>query len=79
MLSLFIAPARKDGQPKPKLANSTGWRWLTMHYLTGCAVFQCVEYSGRKIIESLGNVTVRGEKWKEQGGRVLPNSLSEHV
>jgi hypothetical protein len=26
-------------------------------------------YSGRKITESLGNVTVRGEKrWKEQGG-----------
>jgi hypothetical protein len=37
-------------------------------------------YSGRKITESLGNVTVRGaESWKEQGGRAMANSLSEHV
>jgi hypothetical protein len=37
-------------------------------------------YSGRKITESLGNVTVRGGKrWKEQGGSVMANSLSEHV
>jgi hypothetical protein len=34
-------------------------------------------YSGRKITESLGNVTVRGEeRWKEQGGRAIVNSLS---
>jgi hypothetical protein len=37
-------------------------------------------YSGRKITESLGNVTVRGEKrWKEQEGSAIVNSLSEHV
>jgi hypothetical protein len=30
-------------------------------------------YSGRKITDSLGNVTVRGEKvWKEQGGARWP-------
>jgi hypothetical protein len=39
-----------------------------------------VLYSGRKITESLGNVTVRGEKsWKEQEGSAIINSLSEHV
>jgi hypothetical protein len=33
-------------------------------------------YSGRKIAESLGNVTVSGEKrWKGQGG----SAMSEHV
>jgi hypothetical protein len=37
------------------------------------------KYSGRKITESLGNVTVRGEKWKEQGGSAMANSLSEYV
>jgi hypothetical protein len=41
---------------------------------------QIQRYSGRKITESLGNVTVRGEKrWKEQGGRKMANSLSQHV
>jgi hypothetical protein len=37
-------------------------------------------YSGRKIIESLGNVTVRGERrWKEQGGARWPTvSLSTY-
>jgi hypothetical protein len=36
--------------------------------------------TGRKITESLGNVTVRREKrWKEQGGSAMVNSLSEHV
>jgi hypothetical protein len=40
-------------------------------------VFPKVTYSGRKITESLGNVAVRGGKrWKEQGGRVIANSLS---
>jgi hypothetical protein len=34
-------------------------------------------YSGRRITDSLCNVTVRGEKrWKEQGGRAMANSLS---
>jgi hypothetical protein len=38
------------------------------------------QYSGRKITESLGNVTVRGGKrWKEQGESTMANSLSEHV
>jgi hypothetical protein len=38
------------------------------------------QYSGRKITESLGNVTVRGGKrWKEQEGSAMANSLSEHV
>jgi hypothetical protein len=37
-------------------------------------------YSGSKITDCLGNVTVRGEKrWKEQGGSAIVNSLSEHV
>jgi hypothetical protein len=37
-------------------------------------------YSGCKITDSLGNVTVRGEKrWKEQEGSAIVNSLSEHV
>jgi hypothetical protein len=32
------------------------------------------------LTESLGNVTVRGEKrWKEQGGSAIVSSLSEHV
>jgi hypothetical protein len=32
-------------------------------------------YSGRKITESLRNVTVRGEKgWKEQGGSKMAKS-----
>jgi hypothetical protein len=31
-------------------------------------------YSGRKITDSLGNVTVRGEKrWKEQEGSAIAN------
>jgi hypothetical protein len=39
-----------------------------------------LKYSGRKITESLGNVTVRGGKrWKEQEGSAIVNSLSEHV
>jgi hypothetical protein len=39
-----------------------------------------VTYSGRKITESLGNVTVRGEKrLKEQEGSAIVNILSEHV
>jgi hypothetical protein len=38
-----------------------------------------LQYSGRKITESLGNVAVRGEKWKEQGGSAMADSLSEHV
>jgi hypothetical protein len=34
-------------------------------------------YSGRKITESLGNVTVRGEKrWKEQEGSAMANCQS---
>jgi hypothetical protein len=38
------------------------------------------QYSGRKIIESLGNVTVRGEKdGKSKRGSAIVNSLSEHV
>jgi hypothetical protein len=38
------------------------------------------KYSGRKITESLGNVTVRrGRRWKGQGGSAMANSLSEHV
>jgi hypothetical protein len=37
-------------------------------------------YSGRKITESLGNVTVRrGKRWKEQEWSAIVNSLSEHV
>jgi hypothetical protein len=37
-------------------------------------------YSGRKTTESVGNVTVRGEKrWKEQEGSAIINSLSEHA
>jgi hypothetical protein len=32
-------------------------------------------YSGRKITESLGNVTVRGEKWKGQGRNAMAKSL----
>jgi hypothetical protein len=37
-----------------------------------------VTYSGRKITESLRNVTVRGEKrWKEKGGRTIASSLSD--
>jgi hypothetical protein len=36
--------------------------------------------SGREITESLGNVSVRGEKrFKEQEGSAIVNSLSEHV
>jgi hypothetical protein len=39
-----------------------------------------ISYTGRKITESLGNVTVRGEKrWKEQEGSAIANSPSEHV
>jgi hypothetical protein len=35
------------------------------------------EYMDPKITESLGNVTVRGEKrWKEQVGSTMANSLS---
>jgi hypothetical protein len=41
---------------------------------------QIILYSGRKITDSLGNVTVRGEKgWKEQEASGIVNSLSEHV
>jgi hypothetical protein len=41
---------------------------------------ETAKYSGRKITESLGNVTVRGEKrWKEQEGSAIVNSLFEHV
>jgi hypothetical protein len=37
-------------------------------------------YSGLKITERLGNVTLRVEKrWKEQGGSGMANSMSEHV
>jgi hypothetical protein len=41
-------------------------------------------YSGRKTTESLGNVTVRGEKrWKEQGGARWPTvcmySITENI
>jgi hypothetical protein len=42
------------------------------------SIYRCV-YSERKITESLGNVTVRGKKWKEQGGSAMANSLSQHV
>jgi hypothetical protein len=44
-----------------------------------CAIgmTQVESYSGRKITESLGNVTVRGEKrWKEQEGSAIVKSLS---
>jgi hypothetical protein len=37
----------------------------------------CPRYSGRKITDSLVNVTVRGGKrWKGQGGSAMANSLS---
>jgi hypothetical protein len=45
----------------------------------GCNAVLTCRYSGRKIPESLGNVTASGEKWKEQEGSATVNSLSEHV
>jgi hypothetical protein len=36
-------------------------------------------YSGCKITDILRNVTVRGEKWKEQGGSAMTNSLSMYI
>jgi hypothetical protein len=46
---------------------------------TGIGV-QLIYYSGRKITESLGNVTVRGEKKKERArGSAMVSSLSQHV
>jgi hypothetical protein len=36
-------------------------------------------YSGRKISESLGNVSVRGKKVERARGSAMSNSLSEHV
>jgi hypothetical protein len=39
-----------------------------------------IQYSELKITESSGNVAVRGEnRWKEQEGSAIVNSLSEHV
>jgi hypothetical protein len=43
-------------------------------------LFHVFLYSGRKITESLGNVTVRGEKKMEKAmGSAMANSLSEHA
>jgi len=42
--------------------------------------YSATKYTGRKITENLGNVTVRGEKrWEEQEWSAIVNSLSEHV
>jgi hypothetical protein len=41
-------------------------------------LYHHMEYSGRKITSSVGNVKVRGEKsWK--GGSTMAKGLSEHV
>jgi hypothetical protein len=58
------------------------WGSSGSHLQLQHARLYCIEvrYSGFRITESLGNVTVRGEeRWKEQGGKAIVNSLSEHV
>jgi hypothetical protein len=48
-----------------------------MEIIENFSTLQIYTYSGRKITESLGNVTVRGKKrWKGQGGSAMANSLS---
>jgi hypothetical protein len=61
------------------MQKTTSWIALVLHFYKDLDLKEH-SYNGRKITESFGNVTVRGEKrWKEQGGSAMANSLSEHV
>jgi hypothetical protein len=78
-----IAKERSRNEVHPKRSIRTpslASRQTLLDFTFAFSLCSIWPYSGRKITESLGNVTVRGEKrWKEQGGSAMANSLSEHV
>jgi hypothetical protein len=63
------------------METGNGFRYLQLSHEPMSLPFAYEDmYSGRKITESLGNVTKTGEKrWKEQEWSAIVNSLSEHV